>query len=145
MDAPRGYREPTFGQRLLARLVDGLVLLPLVALMGLGLDGRARAGVVLLVGAAYEIGLVARDGRTLGKRALGLRIMAVADGALPTPRQAGWRWLVPAAGSLVALLLPGLGALTGLVPLAVYLPILHGPLHRGLHDRVAGTIVSAGA
>jgi hypothetical protein len=40
------------------------------------------------------------------------------------------------------IVLPDLGVL-GLLPLLVLLPILQPPLHRGVHDRAAGTVVSA--
>jgi hypothetical protein len=39
MEAPYGYTEPTFGQRVLARLMDTVLLLPPFALIGLVVDG----------------------------------------------------------------------------------------------------------
>jgi uncharacterized RDD family membrane protein YckC len=74
---------------------------------------------------AYLAAFTACGGQTLGKMALGLRVVA-GDGAVP-PGAAGLRALAALAGAGVA----GLG----------FLPILFDGDHRGLHDRLAGTRV----
>jgi uncharacterized RDD family membrane protein YckC len=146
-DRPPFYREPTFGQRLLARLIDLVVLVPLGVLASAVADGRASALVGIVLTGLYEVGFVARQGRTLGKVMLGTQIVDRSSGALPGLRQAALRWLAVAAGSLLALVITesSLNVLEGvwsLWALVVLLPILRPPLHRGVHDIVAGTVVT---
>jgi len=74
---------------------------------------------------AYLAAFTACGGQTLGKMALGLRVVA-GDGAVPAGA-AGLRALTSLAGAGLA----GLG----------YLPALFDGDHRGLHDRLAGTRV----
>ena len=136
---PTWFAEPTLGRRLAARLLDGLVLAPAVAL-GLLLDPWARLVFVGMINGAYDILLVARDGQTLGKRWMGLRVVTIDGGHVPTLEQAAMRWVVPEVASVGELAVGGLGLL---LSLAVYLPVLKGPLHRGLHDHAAGTVVTA--
>lgn len=134
--APPGFVEPTFGQRLLGAVVDGA----LVAAVGFVVRTPL---VVLALAAIYSIACTTLTGRTLGKRLLGTRVVDRTTGEPPSPARATIRWLVPAAGSLVAALvaadLDPLGAAWAFV---VLLPILQPPLHRGLHDRAAGTVVT---
>jgi uncharacterized RDD family membrane protein YckC len=145
VETPPWFAEPTFGQRLLAAVVDGLLL----AAVAFGLE-RLLGGSTRLLGplivALYTVGTVAVTGRTVGKRLLGLRVADLATGTIPDLRAATVRWAVASAPALASLLLPARSPLARLLPLvtiAVYLGILRGPLHRGLHDHAAGTIVSA--
>ncbi len=140
---PRGYVEPTFGQRLLARLADALVLLPILVPLSLVASGRLRVALVLAVGAAYEIGMVARRGRTLGKSLFGTRIVDATYGDAPTPRQAGVRWLVMFGGGLAGLIDPAWASLGQVTFVVSAVPILIPPFHQGLHDHAAGTMVTA--
>jgi uncharacterized RDD family membrane protein YckC len=79
----------SFGQRLAAYLIDGLVLLPVTGLVW-WLQTRSPAGMVigallaLVVPAAYHIVLIATTGQTLGKRVAEIQVR-MADG-----RKAGW-------------------------------------------------------
>lgn len=136
MEVPEWFVEPSIGRRFGGRFLDGLVLLPLLAL-GLVVEGLAYLLLVALVAGVYEITFVARDGQTLGKRWVGLRVVDGRTGEVPTLNQAALRWVVPQVASLAP------GPLASLVFLAVYLPVLKGPLHRGLHDHAAGTVVTA--
>ena len=131
--------EPSLVRRLGARLLDGVVLAPVV-FAGLLFDQPMRILVLTLVQAVYEITFVARDGQTLGKRWLGLRVADRDTGEVPTLNQAALRFAVPEISTVAQLTSDGLG---GLVLLVVFLPILKGPLHRGIHDHAAGTIVTA--
>jgi uncharacterized RDD family membrane protein YckC len=143
-DGPPFYREPTFGQRLLARLIDLVALLPLSLLAGAVAAGRASTLLAMALTGSYEVGFVATRGRTLGKVVVGTQVVDRSTGVMPTPRQAVLRWLVVAGGSLLALAVtdPDLGELGGIWALVVLLPILRPPLHRGVHDIVAGTVVT---
>lgn len=140
-----GYREPTFGQRLVARLIDAVVALPLFAGAAALADGRVRVAIGLVAVALYEVFLVARGGQTLGKMAMSTRVVDRATGSPPGAGQAAARWLVLVAGSLVALALPSFEPVAVGYALIVVLPVLRPPLHRGLHDLAAGTIVTSTA
>ena len=93
----------------------------------------------------WRVGLF---GQTLGNLAARThassgRTTTVRPGSAPGS-SVGWFPLRPTVLALVASSfgtdLP-LGALAFLWTLAVYLPVLRGPSHRGLHDRAAGVIV----
>ncbi len=134
----------SIGQRVGGALVDGLltsmvIVVPL--LMGLididtletGLPASVLLG-LFLFRAVYTIVPTAVWGQTLGKIAVGTRVVTEADGSLPGWRRATVRWAVPGVvGSL-----PYVGLW---VSLAVMASLVFDPRRRGLHDRVAGTIV----
>ncbi len=132
------------GQRIGGALIDGLltsmvVVVPL--LLGLvnldDLQNRVSAGwafALLVFGAAYTIGPTAIWGQTLGKVAVGTRVVTDADGSLPGWRRSTIRWAVP--GLLGRL--PYIGIL---ISLAVTASLVLDPRRRGLHDKAAGTIV----
>ena len=73
-------------------------------------------------------------GQTLGQIAIGTRVVPEEDGSLPGWRRAALRWALPG----VAGRLPFVGLWVGL---AVMASLVVDPSRRGLHDRVAGTIV----
>jgi uncharacterized RDD family membrane protein YckC len=142
MERPDWFVEPTFGQRVLARLLDGLVLLVPATLLVV-LPGTATLVVGFVLHAVYETMLVARNGQTLGKAALGLRVVDADEGTTPSVAQAITRW---------ALLL-GIPTLLTLGPrpaglaydVVLFALVLRPPLHRGPHDYAAGTIVTVTA
>ncbi|HEY4633283.1 MAG TPA: RDD family protein [Candidatus Limnocylindrales bacterium] len=112
---PVGYIEPTFGQRLAGRFIDGLA----IGLVGFALDELVGIGVFVVVWLAYEIGFtLAWRGLTPGKRLTGMRVVSVVGGP-------------PSPGRLVlrAVVL-GLMLFTPLAVLLLVL-VLKGPLHRG--------------
>jgi uncharacterized RDD family membrane protein YckC len=141
MAPPPEYLEPTFGQRFLARLVDGLILLAPLVVLAIVL-GRFGSLLGLLVTAAYEITLIDRDGQTVGKRVLGIRVVDAETGARPPTAQAVRRWvLLGGAGWLLSsFFLPPIFGLA--FDLAVLVMVLRPPLHQGPHDLFAGTIVT---
>jgi uncharacterized RDD family membrane protein YckC len=143
---PPQYREPAFGQRLLARLVDTLVLLPLAALAGIVPEGKGRVATGLLLVAVYEIAFVVNRGQTLGKIVMSTQIVDRTTGALPDLRQATMRWLTVIAASVISLGVPVFDSpVTPIYTVIVLLPIMRSPLHLGLHDLAAGTIVTSTA
>jgi uncharacterized RDD family membrane protein YckC len=131
----------SIGQRAGGALVDG-VLTTMVAvvpfLLGLidadGLEAAAIVAGVFLFGAVYAIVPTALWGQTVGKVAIGTRVVAEEDGSLPGWRRATIRWALP---GLVAWL-PNVGLW---VSLAVMATLVLDPRRRGVHDRLAGTIV----
>jgi uncharacterized RDD family membrane protein YckC len=82
----------------------------------------------------YETLMIARLGRTVGKIALGTRVVRLVDGGRPGWSEAVMRALVPL--SLGAI--PRIGVFLGVF---VYSLALWNPLRQGLHDKAAGTLV----
>ncbi|MGI8806454.1 MAG: RDD family protein [Acidimicrobiales bacterium] len=134
----------SIGQRVGGALIDGLltsmvVVVPL--LLGLvdldSLDRGLPAPTLLglfLFGAIYTIVPTAVWGQTLGKIAMGIRVVVEEDGSLPGWRRSALRWALPG----VAGRLPYVGLGVGL---AVMASLVWDPRRRGLHDRLAGTVV----
>src|SRR5690242_16958035 len=130
------------GRRFVGLLVDGLVLWLVFVPVRLAQPPRVTSIVVsAVVGCAYEVGLVARFGRTIGALLAGVRIRRTDGREPPGLRVAAIRWLVPSLG----VLLWPLGAIGGVLnfawTLAVYLPVFW-PRRQGLHDRAAHTVVT---
>lgn len=143
---PDADRLAGIGQRIAARLLDGLIVgLPLTVLVLATSDvDTARntlhtpLAVQLLAAAVasiYEVVLVRTRGQTLGKRVVGIEVVRVNDGAFPDWSASIIRYLLPA----LPMLIPVPGAF--LLSLVIYLAAVPHPLRRGWHDRAAGTIV----
>jgi uncharacterized RDD family membrane protein YckC len=141
--APPGFVEPSIAQRVLARIVDAVVLLPVVLLIGMVVEGQLRLVAGMAVSAVYEMLLVARNGQTVGKIAMGTRIVSLGSGSLPDLMQVGIRWLALSGGALLTLMLPALEPVELVYLVVVLLPVLRPPLHRGVHDRLARTVVTS--
>jgi uncharacterized RDD family membrane protein YckC len=146
------------GERLLARIIDGIilsvvaviVLIPGIVALATSANSSAtgepssRAGgtfglliaLVTLITVLYEIGFIAVRGRTIGKQVMGLTVRLEATGALPGWGPAVLRWLIPFLGGLVC----------GVGELLVYIsPFFDNSGRRqGWHDKVAGTVVVKG-
>lgn len=144
-DGPRFDLTASFGQRVLARAIDLVVVSSVLVALGstatVADDGTPEIPRwVLLVFAAtfvvYEAGMVGWSGATLGKRATHTAVVSVHDGRRPAWIQAVLRALVPVAGLLVV---PALGLLLVVV---VYLSAAFDrSTGRGAPDRIAGTVV----
>ena len=141
--APAWFGEPTFGQRVLAALVDVAVFVAVsFVLLRLPVPLTAQRTLWTVLNAAYVILATVLTGRTLGKRLLGLRIVDVATGTIPDARASVVRWAVIALPLLIGWISPTVASYTGWFSIVAYVPILKGPQHRGVHDVVAGTIVT---
>jgi uncharacterized RDD family membrane protein YckC len=141
--APAWFGEPTFGQRILAAFLDGFVFLGLaLVLLRLPLSLGAQRALMTATTALYLILATALTGQTLGKRVLGIRVVEMATGRLPGLGASVVRWAVPAAPALVGWVSPTVASYVSWFTFAVFVPILKGPQHRGIHDLVAGTIVT---
>jgi uncharacterized RDD family membrane protein YckC len=90
-------------------------------------------GSALLFG-LYTVILTRLRGQTVGKMAVGVKVVQRADGSLPSWGASIARWALPAAAGL----LPWLG---GLGVLLIYLWMLWDPNRQGLHDKLAKTVV----
>jgi uncharacterized RDD family membrane protein YckC len=133
--------------RLGARIIDGLVLfipnLIIAAVLtdgdGGGFGGLASSGdllyllVTTLVGFGYAVWLEASRGQTVGKMAVGIKVIGP-DGRVPATDVAARRnaWLllslVPVLGGIVSLV----------VAIAIGVTINSDPFKRGVHDNFAG-------
>jgi uncharacterized RDD family membrane protein YckC len=134
----------------IARRVAGLVIDELVVLIpilgvavALGFSpGRTVTSTNFLylniaatsVAFCYETLMIVLLGRTLGKLALGTRVVRSMDGARPGWSEAVMRSLVPLALGAI----PQVGIFLGAL---VYSMAFWNPLRQGLHDRAAGTLV----
>jgi uncharacterized RDD family membrane protein YckC len=145
-----GPAYATFWRRFFARFLDGLLVgiptfVVLVSILsdldpevGITVAQRDRLFSVGLVtqaiSAVYEISLVALRGQTVGKMALGIKVVPVEGSGSVGWGRSAIRWLVPnAVGRL-----PGVGSLLELV---VWLWMLWDPMRQGLHDKAARTVV----
>jgi uncharacterized RDD family membrane protein YckC len=144
----------SFGQRAAARILDAVILsVGFLILYGIGFGGLVATSdrgagepsgaavggllgiifLVFVVSILYEPVMVALKGATLGKMALGLKIVLSESGAVP-----GWgpsfiRWILPAIASLVC----------GIGQILVYLSPLFDNSGRlqGWHDKAAHDLV----
>ena len=89
---------------------------------------------VTSVAFVYYTLMIALVGRTVGKLALGTRVVRLVDGGRPGWSEAVMRALVPL--SLGAI--PKVGVVLSVL---VYSLALWNPLRQGLHDKAAGTLV----
>ena len=89
---------------------------------------------ITCVGLVYETVMIALLGRTVGKLALGTRVVRSVDGGRPDWYEAAMRALVPLSLSAI----PRVGVLLWAF---VYSLAFWNPLRQGLHDKAAGTLV----
>ena len=154
------------GTRLLARVLDGMILAPVV--VGLGVLATfvtiwtqdaaptySVSVVLLLASPLYEVWMIAARGATVGKFLAGAVVLRVADGELPGWSTSSRRWAVPGGISAVAIvagILPSRAGATvgsliqifgGLAVILCYLSLTWDRRRQGWHDKVAGTVVVA--
>ncbi|MEV4258875.1 RDD family protein, partial [Spirillospora sp. NPDC049652] len=130
------------GQRLLARIVDTLVVgLPVVLVLRAALPhetaDRWSPTVVASLLLVYDAVQIALWGRTLGKRFAGVRVVTE-EGARPDAVRAGLRaavYAVPIALRPV----PVLGLIGGVFWVVNVAMAFRGAERRAVHDRLAGT------
>lgn len=120
------------GRRFVAALVDGLIIgvvnLLIGFLVGLVLKNQVVSfGLSLLVGILYYVVYQAFAGQTLGKRALGVKVLTV-EGSSPSAITFFLREII---GKTVSGVILAIG----------YLMILWDGKRQGLHDKIAGTVV----
>ncbi|MEI8240356.1 MAG: RDD family protein [Actinomycetota bacterium] len=143
---PVGLELAPIWKRSLGLLLDQLVaaVIPVIVVVSLGRSAHDVWNdntVVFWVNAAMvTIGLlhetigVWRWGRTVGKLAMGTRVVHAVDGGSVSLSSSLLRSLLPAALSVV----PSWGAA---LSLGVYLWALVDPRRQGIHDKAAGTLV----
>jgi len=146
----KGRALATPGSRLAAALLDGLIQIPLaiaffVGIMmtdgnqeGIGIALIGLSGILFLALAIYQLVIISRDGQSIGKRIMKIRIVKYEDNSNP--------------GFVHAVLLRAfVNGLIGGIPLVgpIYsladLLFIFGEEHRCLHDLIASTkVVEAG-
>ncbi|MFF5705424.1 RDD family protein [Streptomyces sp. NPDC012794] len=148
-----------FGKRLVARVLDALIIAVPLFLIQLpfgnrryvvdteegedvtavisksyGGTGLVWTLIAIVAYIGYDWWFTRKNGRTLGKRVLGLRVAMLNDGSVPPSG--------PALGRAVVLWLPTLVCCFCLWPLALIVSMLvDKPYRQGLHDKVAKTVV----
>ncbi|MFD4377725.1 RDD family protein [Streptomyces sp. NPDC058486] len=142
------------GRRILARLVDWLIVAVPLAVIGIPFDVYDRVTeddadfqdaftggtsivfqlLTIVAFVAYDTVLTAKNGQTLGKRLMKLRVAMLNDGSTPPMSQSLLR--------AVVLWLPALICCACLWPLLLLILILvDKPYKQGLHDKAAKTVV----
>jgi uncharacterized RDD family membrane protein YckC len=133
-------------RRAVGALIDQVVVLIPITVVAVALGATHHlskttlviANVALLaVAFVYETLMIATCGRTVGKFAMGTRVVSAVDGDRPGWSSAAQRSIVP----LLCGTVPSVGLLLGVV---VYGLALVHPRRQGLHDRAAGTLVVSG-
>lgn len=139
-----GVPYPRPWRRLVAAIIDSIVVgLPT------GLLHRADLAVIgVAVSVAYFVGLTAWSGQTVGKLAVRIRVVDETTSTTPSIWTSFVRWCVGFGIVTVLGVIPGSDALQialswlgFAIGLAIVVPILFDPRRRGLHDRIAGTVV----
>ncbi|MCD0485117.1 RDD family protein [Streptacidiphilus sp. ASG 303] len=128
------------GRRLLARIIDAVLVSAVCGLLfGWFFDWGTRSGEVALslvfglVYWVYESLMLSRDGQTLGKKAVKVRVARLADGAVPTPGEA---WGRAAVYTLPSMLCCGLW-----VVVDGGLCLFDQPYRQCVHDKAVRTVV----
>jgi len=159
-----------FWVRTFAALIDGLVLFPLSALYMLilvGINSLALTMLGLIAAMIYKPYMEYRYGATLGKMALGIKVVSEENEAL-TPTQAFMRYIPWMVGNVISTfsivmmyMSDGIGgadsfmeisqimaeqgnsslsSLSGLIIIVIALSVAFDAQKRGLHDKFAKTI-----
>ncbi|MFD3534496.1 RDD family protein [Streptomyces sp. NPDC058664] len=145
------------GKRILARIIDWVIIAIPLAVIGIPFDIYTRATedgsdfgdtvnslnggsqlvfqlITIVAYVAYDTVMTARNGQTIGKKLMKLRVAMLNDGSTPPMSQSLLRALV--------LWLPALICCACLWPLLILILILvDKPYKQGLHDKAAKTVV----
>jgi uncharacterized RDD family membrane protein YckC len=143
------------GKRLGARLIDMVLLVVAASLIGtlgfgstaalgsLGTDAAAASALgaffvtlltILAVAIAYEVSLTAIKGQTVGKMAVGIRVVRADSGGVPGWGKSIIRWALP---NLMCLI-PIVGWIGGLL---TYVSLTWDDRRQGWHDKAGATVV----
>ena len=140
---PSWFSEPALWQRFVGSLLDGLLFLGAVLVWAVLRGDLETSYFPPLVAAAYTITLVAASGQTVGKRAVGIRVVDLQTGNTPSWGQAAMRWFIFSGLQIVAIRWFGVPTgLGGVYEIVIVVMLLPGPYHRSLHDRAARTVVT---
>jgi len=137
------HNEPSFGQRLVGAVLDLASLTVIALLVGvLGLPERVTYLILLVVSWLYYAVVPISRGQTIGKRMVGTRlVVADMEESFPSLYVTTVRWVALFGPLWMSRIIEIDDIYIALYTLAVVLPILYGPHHLGLHDRITRTIV----
>jgi uncharacterized RDD family membrane protein YckC len=134
--------EVGISHRLEARLVDILVLAPLIALVASAVDDPMAPVAGVLLAVAYEVGLTAWAGHTFGKRALGLQVVRRGTREPPALPDAIARMLgIALVPFVVIAYAPDAAGVIWVWLAALFLSTVTSEDGRGIHDLAARTEV----
>ncbi len=156
-----GVAYAGFGIRLVAYIIDGILLAIVETILGSIVVGAAFAGgtigygsliglavINLVLSGAYFIYTWTRMRASPGDRLLGIMVLNAADGSPLTPNQAAMRWLVLAGPGALATLVSygaGAGAILSLLVLLWYIYLAWStatdPKRQGFHDKYVQSVV----
>lgn len=137
------------GRRLSARIVDMVIFIVFAIIVGVATSGTGDAsdestevplGLILLfiaVSLIYEIWMIAARGQTLGKMAVGIKVIRIDNGGSPGLNTSFSRWVLPGIFGAIGAFLQ----VVGLVSVLIYLSLLWGKNRQGWHDMLAKTLV----
>ena len=142
---PAGLTLAPIGRRVAGLILDQLIVAVPAAIVIVAIGFTPSDAVtsrslltfnICLTSAAfvYQTLMIALLGRTVGKLALGTRVVRLVDGGRPDWWEAAIRALLPLALGAI----PRIGVFLGIM---VYSIALWNPLRQGLHDKAAGTLV----
>ena len=142
---PAGLTLAPIGRRMLSLVLDEIIVavpaVLIVLAIGFTPGDTVTSGWLVVFNVAliatalvYETVMIAMLGRTVGKIAVGTRVVRMVDGRLPTWSESLIRALVPLSLGAVPRIGVYLSALC-------YAMALWNPLRQGLHDKAAGTLV----
>lgn len=142
---PAGLTLAPIGRRVAGLILDQLIVAFPVAIVALAFGYTPSNTItsrsllffnIALTGASfvYQTLMIGLLGRTVGKIALGTRVVRLIDGRRPNWSESAMRSLVPLALEAI----PRVGVFLWLM---VYSLAMWSPLRQGLHDRAAGTLV----
>lgn len=144
--AAPGRELGSAGSRIGARIIDAIIV-GFITLILVWVVGGYIGGVIgILIGFAYDAGLTATQGATLGKKMLGLGVLSEVDNAYPP----GWgpaatRWAVTGALSAIGALVPALnnplGLIVAIIALVSLFFLFTDDRRKTVWDRAAKTVV----
>jgi uncharacterized RDD family membrane protein YckC len=141
---PAGVVLAAMWRRVLAQILDQLIIVVPVAAVALIAGVRSTDDLndkqfvinlaVVLSAFTYDFVMIALWGRTVGKFALGTKVVRIDTGGPVLWSSSAIRALIPLAAGVI----PSIGSALSLV---VYATAFWHPRRQGFHDRAAGTIV----
>ena len=143
--APAGLRVAPLTRRVGGLLIDEVVIIVPIVVVALAFGFRPGdeisdaavfniSAATIAVSFGYYLIMIGLWARTVGKFAVGTRVVQSADGERPGWGSAALRALVPLAFGAIPQI--GFALAFGVYAMAVF-----SPLRQGLHDRAAATLV----
>ncbi len=148
---PGAGQLATVGKRVVARIIDAIIMVPIALILFGGFVSRSINGdgdigtgaafvgglVGVAIGGIYEVFMTANGGQTLGKKVMKIKIVRLADGQTPDMNTAVKRWLPNVVG-----LVPKIGSpLSALIGVASLVLVFTDSRRQSVNDKFAQTVV----